>query len=218
MDEERRRNSWPIDAVLVGLLEAAWNEVFGGAHDGAGVWLLAANLRPGLGVNRGIGNLSGVEPIVVTSQGTRSLRPLIEQAAAGIGATRAGFPGLGPELMARSWAWMPPSLLNQGAEAMLRASRDRRYTRIISNMGRIPDSLSDWGAARLEGLTYLGPMGRGPYCMFVPITHGGSSSMTVRTAPDWFSAEHAKNLGAAINRLCGVEETSMTFVSSALDR
>ena len=216
LDHDRRRNSWPIDAVLLGLLEAAWDMVFGSDAHGTGAWLLASNLRHRLGMTRGIGNLSGVEPIVLRRPRPEPVQWLIEQAAAEIAATRAGPPGLGPELMARSWAWMPPALLNQGVETMLGASRDRRYTRVLSNMGRIPDSLGDWGSARLEGLTYLGPMGRGPYCMFVPISHRGSSSLTVRTARDWLSAEHAENLGAAINRLCGVQQETATSLSAAV--
>jgi hypothetical protein len=189
-----------MDAVLVGLLERAWNEVFGSNGEGAGVWLVSADLRASLGLTGGIGNLGGVEAVAVTQGGSKTLDRLIEEAASEIAVTRAGFPGLGPELMARSWAWMPPSVMNQGVEAMIRAGRRRRYTRILSNLGRIPDSLRDWGQVRLEGLRYLGPMTRGPYCLFVVMTFAGSSSLTVRTAPGWLTDQHARQLESAINR------------------
>jgi hypothetical protein len=202
LDEKRRRNSWPMDAVLVGLLERSWNEVFGSNGEGAGVWLVSADLRASLGLMGGIGNLGGVEAVAVSQAGAKTLDRLIEEAAAEIAVTRSGFPGLGPELMARSWAWMPPPVMNQGVEAMIRAGRRRRYTRILSNLGRIRDSLSDWGPVRLVGLRYLGPMTRGPYCLFVVMTFAGSSSLTVRTAPGWLTDEHARQLESAINRSC----------------
>ena len=112
--------------------------------------------------------------------------------------------GLGPVLRARSGAWMPATVLNGGVGAMIRAGKRRRYTRILNNLGRLPDSLTDWGEVRLEGLKYLGPMSNGPYCLFVVMTHAGSSSLTVRTSPGWFTAEHARLLEGAINRSCGI--------------
>ena len=201
--EKRRRNNWPMDAVLVGLLERGWNEVFGSNSAGTGVWLVSANLRASLGLGVGIGNLGGVEAVAMT-QAEKSLARLIEEAAAEIAVARLGFPGLGAELLARSWGWMPPSVLNRGVEAMIRAGKQRRYTRILSNLGRLPDSLTDWGEARLQGLRYLGPMTKGPYCLFVVMTHDGSSSLTIRTAPGWFSDEHARQLETAINQSCGL--------------
>jgi len=204
INERRRRNSWPIDAVLAGLLEAAWSEVFGRGRGGAGVWLVSSNLRPGLRISRGSGNLSGVEAIALRDPVAPSVDHLIQQAASQIAATRSGFPGLGPELMARSWAWMPPAVLNQGVDLMIKAGLRQRYTRVISNLGRIPAALTDWGEARLEGLRYLGPMSRGPYCMFVVQSQAGLPSLTIRTAPDWFTAAHARQLEGAINRLSGL--------------
>ena len=203
LGEKRRRNSWPMDAVLVGLLERAWDEVFGNNGEGASVWLVSANLRASLGLERGIGNLGGVEAVAVKSR-AESLDRLIEEAAAEIAVARGGFPGLGPELMARSWAWMPPSVLNRGVEAMIRAGQRRRYTRILSNLGRLPDSLTDWGEVRLEGLRYLGPMTSGPYSLFVVMTYAGSSSLTIRTSPGWFTEEHGRQVETAINRACGL--------------
>jgi hypothetical protein len=207
LDERRRRNSWSIDAVLVGLLESAWNEIFGREEEGAGVWLVSSNLRPGLGLTRGAGNLSGVEAIAIRKRGTRSVDHLIQQAAGEIAATRSGFPGLGPELMARSWAWMPPAVLNQGVDLMIKAGLRQRYTRVLSNLGQIPDPLSDWGEARLVNLRYLGPMTRGPYCMFVAQSQAGVPSLTMRTGPDWFTNAHAIQLEDSINRLCGLTPT-----------
>jgi hypothetical protein len=188
-------------------LESAWNEIFARDEEGAGVWLVSSNLRPGLALRRGTGNLSGVEAIAIRKPGTRSVDHLIQQAAGEIAATRSGFPGLGPELMARSWAWMPPAVLNQGVDLMIKAGLRQRYTRVLSNLGQIPDPLSDWGEARLVGLRYLGPMARGPYCMFVAQSQAGGPSLTMRTGPDWFTNAHAIQLEDAINRLCGLTPT-----------
>jgi NRPS condensation-like uncharacterized protein len=212
IDEKRRRNSWPIDAVLVGLMEAAWNDVFGPNEDVEGVWLVSSNLRPGLGMTRGIGNLSGVEAIAVSR--ARPLDASIEQAAAEIAAARSGFPGLGPELMARTWGWLPPPVLNQGVDMMIRAGQRQRYTRIISNMGRLPDSLADWGQARMEDIRYLGPMTRAPYTMIVALSFGTSTSLTVRTAPNWLTPDHVRELESAINRHSGIAHPPSAPASS----
>jgi hypothetical protein len=145
-----------------------------------------------------------VEAIAIRHPEAQSVDHLIQQAAGEVAATRSGIPGLGPELMARSWAWMPPAVLNQGLDLMVKAGRRQRYTRVISNLGQIPASLSDWGEARLAGLQYLGPMARGPYCMFVAQSQAGLPSLTVRTGPDWFTNAHARQFEDAINRLCGL--------------
>ena len=117
--------------------------------------------------------------------------------------------------MVRTWGWLSPSVLNQGVDMMIRAGQRQRYTRIISNMGRLPDSLADWGPARMEGLSYLGPMARAPYSMFVALSYGTSTALTVRTSPDWFTSDHARELELAIGRHCGLAHSRPTPDSSA---
>ncbi|HSL27054.1 MAG TPA: hypothetical protein VLA54_12300 [Acidimicrobiia bacterium] len=202
LDERRRHNRWPVDAVLVGVLEAAWTDVFGPGGSGAGVWLVASDLRHGLAVTRGIGNLSGTEPVAIRRPGVRPVEKVIEQAAAEMATWKSSHPGLGPELMARSWSWLPPAALNQGVEMMMRTGRRQRYTRTLSNLGRLPSSLSDWGQARMEEIVFLGPMSKGPYNSFIAFAFGSSSRLTARVTPTGPTSAHVADLRAAIYQLC----------------
>jgi len=204
LDEQRRRNSWSVDAVLIGLLEAAWTETFGRESQGASVWLVAHDLRPGLGAKRGIGNMSGTEPIAIRQPEARPVERVIEQAAVEMAAIKSSFPGLGPELMATSWAWMPSAVLNRGADAMIRRGQRQRYTRTLSNLSRLPDSLTDWGPARMDRIRFLGPLAQGPYNSFIAFAQGSSSWLTARVSPDWLTREHTTQLEAAMRRVCRV--------------
>ena len=198
-EEQRRRNDWSVDAVLIGVLEAAWTETFG-TGEGSSVWLVAADLRPGLGVHRGLGNLSGAEPIAIRKPHVRPAELLIEQAAAEMAISKSNSPGLGPELMARSWGWMLPQVLNRGAEWMIRNGLRNRHTRTLSNLGRLPSSLNDWGHAQMATIRFVGPMSKGPYTSFIAFAHRSSSWLTVRVSDSWLTKAHAVQLEQAMHR------------------
>ena len=196
-EEQRRRRNWSVDAVLVGILEAAWIETFGSGA-GASGWLVAQDLRPGFGVSRGLGNLSGVEPVAIRAPHLRPIELLIEQAAAEMAITKSNSPGLGPELMARAWAWMPTQLLNRGVEWMIQSGLRSRYTRSLSNLGRLPSSLNEWGEAEMATIRFVGPMAKAPYTSFIAFAHGSSSWLTVRVSEGWLTRRHAGQLEEAI--------------------
>ena len=198
-EEQRRRNNWSVDAVLIGVLEGAWSDTFG-SGEGASGWLVAQDLRPGFGVHRGLGNLSGAEPVAIRSPHVRPVERLIEQAAAEMAITKSNSPGLGPELMARSWRWMPPQVLNRGAEWIIRSGLRNRYTRTLSNLGRLPSSLNDWGPASMATIRFLGPMSKGPYTSFIAFAHGSSSWLTVRISEGWLTRTQAARLERAMHR------------------
>ena len=196
---QRRRNNWSVDAVLVGVLEAAWIETFGSGAS-ASVWLVAHDLRPGFEVRGGVGNLSGVEAVAIRNPDARPVERLIEQAAAEMAVTKSNSPGLGPELMARSWAWMPTQLLSRGVEWMIQSGLRNRYTRSLSNLGRLPTSLNDWGDAEMATIKFVGPMAKAPYTSFIAFAHGSSSWITVRVSDGWLRATDARRLETAIYR------------------
>jgi hypothetical protein len=198
-EEQRRRRNWSVDAVLIGVLEAAWTETFGSGK-GPSVWLVAADLRPGFGVHRGVGNLSGAEPVAIRNPHVRPVELLIEQAAAEMAISKSNSPGLGPELMARSWGWMPPQVLNRGTEWMIRNGLRNRHTRTLSNLGRLPSSLNDWGHASMATIRFVGPMSKGPYTSFIAFAHGSSSWLTVRVSEGWLTKAHAVQLEHAMHR------------------
>ncbi|MGH8927550.1 MAG: hypothetical protein ACRDWH_04325 [Acidimicrobiia bacterium] len=204
LDERRRRDSWPVDAMLVGVLESAWAEVFGPGGPGSSVWLVASDIRPALGITGGVGNLSGAEPVAIERPGQRPVSRVIEQAAAAMATWKSGFPGLGPELMARTWSWLPPTILNQGVEKMIRTGQRLRHTRTLSNVGRLPASISDWGPVAMDRIHFLGPMSRGPYTSFVAFSHGSSSLLTTRTSPDWLTSSHVTEFRKAIDACAGL--------------
>ncbi|HKX73955.1 MAG TPA: hypothetical protein VJR05_01030 [Acidimicrobiia bacterium] len=198
LEERRRQRGWPMEAVLVGLLERAWTERFGEGEGPVSGWLVAYDLRPSLGLNRGMGNLSGTEPVLLHVPA--SLEETIDQASARIAAWKSRRPGLGPELAAAAWSWLPPALLNQGAEAMLRAGRDRGYTRTLSNLGRLPERLADWGETRMEAITIVCPMWEPPYTPFVTYAYRGTSYLTARLSPNGLSPDHLDGLRLSLLR------------------
>jgi hypothetical protein len=107
--------------------------------------------------------------------------------------------------MARSWSWLPPSVLNQGIETMIRSGVRQRFTRTLSNLGRLPTSLSDWGEAEMADITFLGPMAKGPYNSFIAFAHGSTSKVTTRVAPGWLTSAHVDEMRNAIRELCDAE-------------
>ncbi|HEY3427389.1 MAG TPA: hypothetical protein VGK83_01850, partial [Acidimicrobiia bacterium] len=144
------------------------------------------------------------EPVAIRNPHVRPIELLIEQAASEMAISKSNSPGLGPELMARSWGWMPPQLLNRGAEWMIRNGLRNRHTRTLSNLGRLPFSLNDWGNARMATIRFVGPMSKGPYTSFIAFAHGSSSWLTVRISEGWLTKAHAVQLDRAMHRVLSV--------------
>jgi hypothetical protein len=189
----RRRYHWSVDAVLVGVLEKAWAEVFGPPR-AESTWLVARDMRPALGWARGIGNLSMAAGVSIADP-TSDLMTMIDRAQAAL-ATQS------PDLAATA---LPLSRWRQTANAtfasMLRRSARLRAHRSVSNVGQLGDSLDRWGAATLHRVWFVGPLAHPPYNSFIATGHGPSTLVSVRTSPTWMTDDHARALEEAAQTL-----------------
>lgn len=190
----RRKYRWSTDAVLVGVLEKAWTSVFG-PPTAASSWLVAQDLRPALGVTRGIGNLSLIAGLSIPDPRS-DLFSVIDGANAMINA-RAD------ELVSASAAIpLMGGLAEPSFVPALRRSDKRRHHRSVSNVGQLADTLDGWGSASLQRVWFVGPLADPPYTSFIAAGHGPSTLVSVRTSPHWLTLEHAR----------GLEQAALEFV------
>ena len=185
----RRRYHWSVDAVLIGVLEKAWAEVFG-PPTAESSWLVARDLRPALGTARGIGNLS-VAAGVNFPEPASDLIAVIDTAEAALATQSRDLAAASASL--KRWHLAADVSFAQ----MLRRSRRMRAYRSVSNVGQLGDSLDQWGSASLHRVWFVGPLAHPPYSSFIAAGHGGSTLVSVRTSPTWLTEGHARALEQA---------------------
>lgn len=182
----RRKYHWSTDAVLLGVLEKAWALVFGSPPADSS-WLVAQDLRPALGVTRGVGNLS-VTVGVSTASSRSDLISVIDGIDAGIKTQAADL--ISASAATRPW-WFAAG---PAFPLMLDRSEKRRWYRSISNVGQLGESLDRWGSASMNRVWFVGPLAHPPYTSFIAAGHGPSTLVSVRTSPDWLTHEQAMAL------------------------
>lgn len=179
----RRKHRWSVDAVLVGVLEKAWSEVFGPPRAESS-WLVARDLRPALGVTRGIGNLSAAAGVSLTSPGA-VLADVIDQAETALASQSADL------VTAVSSLGLLGSATDISLAQMLRRSSGLRAYRTVSNVGQIGESLAGWGGAGLRRVWFVGPLAHPPYTSFIAAGNGASTLVSMRVSPGWLTRDHA---------------------------
>ncbi|MFZ0015178.1 MAG: hypothetical protein WAL25_13815 [Acidimicrobiia bacterium] len=178
----RRKYGWSVDAVLVGILEKTWSRVFG-RPTGESTWLMARDLRPALGMARGIGNLSAAAGTSMTGR-TADLATVIDRA-------QADLVGQDGDLVTSAASVRMGAIAEISFGQMLRRSKKLRAQRSLSNVGQVGDSLDRWGPASLDRIWFVGPLAHPPYNSFIATGHGDSTLVSVRTSPAWLTADHA---------------------------
>ena len=145
-------NGWRRNQVFLAILARAWLDVVGNeaATPSVSGWLVTVDCRRQLGVSRGVGNLSGLEPVGLADLGSLSVRETV--AAVGRAFARLERPGAGmvADLASPGSGIAPGSVLDRaiGTSFTARAAA-YRYTRFYSHVDRLPDSLADWGDAEM---------------------------------------------------------------------
>lgn len=185
----RRKHRWSVDAVLVGVLETAWSDVFGRPRAESS-WLVARDLRPALGLSRGIGNLSAAAGVSLTDPGGGLIR-VIDEAEANLVSQVEDLATAGASV--RRWG----SFAEMSFAQVLRRSKRLRAYRTVSNVGQLGDSLHDWREARLARVWFVGPLAHPPYTSFIAAGNGDSTLVSVRVSPAWLTAGHAHALEQA---------------------
>jgi hypothetical protein len=187
LTQTRRRYHWSVDAVLVGVLEKAWSEVFGPPPAGSS-WLVARDLRPALGTSRGIGNLSVAIGVSIPDP-TADLIAVIDTAEAALASQSRDLAS------ASVHRWRPAAEVSLAPT--LRRGRKMRAYRSVSNVGQLGESLDRWGSATLHRIWFVGPLAHPPYSSFIAAGHGDSTLVSVRTSPTWLTEGHARALEQA---------------------
>jgi hypothetical protein len=148
------RRGWRPNHVLLAVLARSWQQVIGHAPGGPSTsgWLVGVNCRPPLGMARGVGNLSGFEPVAFDAGAERSLGAAVDSVRDALTPLRGLGAGMTGELAASYGSSFldlaPPELLARAMETIFGMRADgSRLTRVYTPVV-VPDSLADWGAAR----------------------------------------------------------------------
>ena len=152
--------------MLLALAARAWDDVVGRdpapcpngepARPAVSGWLVTVDTRRQLDLARGIGNLSGFEPVALTDIGSVDLLQAIEMVRAGFEPLARFGAGMVAELVVPATPPVPgPAVDLVLREALAFRSATSRYTRCYSNVGALPDELGDWGASQARGARWV---------------------------------------------------------------
>ncbi len=178
---------WRLNHVMLALLARSWSRAFGDepASPAISGWLVSVDCRRQFRTQRGVGNLSGLEPATLTDVASADLPQLIDEARAAFGLLTVRGSGLAADLVSP-----PTSLVQQ--DAVDRAMRDTialrtatlRSSRLYSHTDRLPEKLGDWGATELTALRWLPPRRVAvPFVAFVLVRFRGVTTMTPYASP-----------------------------------
>lgn len=182
LDARARTRGWRLNHVMLALLARSWSRAFGDEPASRAIsgWLVSVDSRRQFHTARGVGNLSGLEPVTLTEVADIDLAQLIDESRVAFGSLTRQGAGLAADLMA------PPTSLIP-VEASDRATRDTialrttalRSTRLYSHTDRLPEELGDWGTTELKALRWLPPRRvAAPYVAFVLVRYRGVTAMT----------------------------------------
>jgi len=195
-----RNRGWRANYVLLAALALGWCDTFG--HEStarsSSSWLVSVDCRRALGAMRGIGNLSGFEPVSLHDVETRGAADVVDDARASFAPLRRLGAGMIGELGAPLLDLVPPRVLEQAMETGFDTrARVSRCTRIYSGV-EIPAALGDWEdvhatTAYAEGSPRMSP----PFVAIVMTRFGDDLACTPVAAPEVLSAAEADALVAA---------------------
>ncbi len=200
-----RATGTPMTAAIAAALSVAWERA--SREDTVprvGGWLVTNDLRPALGYAGGLGNLSGIDAISFAS-GAAGLRAAMNAAKTSYDELRAAGGGIASQVLGEQSS---PLLRLPGASVLTVSSlaimRQRaRYSRILSNLGRVPDALLAWGDASIRDLYVVPPLKGLPYDVFAVSSFAGSLSVVIRLAGSTLTGAFFAKFRAALHETFG---------------
>jgi hypothetical protein len=200
-------SGWRRNHVFLAILARAWLDVIG--HEPATTsvsgWLVTVDCRRQLGVARGVGNLSGLEPVRLVDIESLSLRETVDAASRAF--VPLGRPGAGmvADLASPGSGLAPGPLLDRAIGSTFAArAAGYRYTRFFSHLDRLPDSLADWGDAELLGVRWCpNPPSAPPYVAMLLATFRETTSLTIVASPRALAPERARALADRASETLG---------------
>jgi hypothetical protein len=179
------------------LLAIAWLRVIG--HESTlpstSSWLVGVNCRRPFGTSRGIGNLSGFEPVCLSDIETRALPDLVDDVRDAFMPFRRLGAGMVGELSAPLLQLAPPRMLHSAIQvAFEMRAQISRSTRIYTAL-EVPDSFGEWDDARaIAAWCEPAPRVSSPYVALVVARFRGAITFTPIASPEVLSPTEADAL------------------------
>jgi hypothetical protein len=208
VDAGARRHGWRLNHVVLALLSRAWSRVVGCEPDEPSVsgWLVAVDCRRQFRLARGMGNLSGFEPVSMLNVESEDLLDVIESTRAAFEPLTGSGAGLAAEVMAPVARVTPPLVLDRAIrDSFDLRTRTLRYSRLYTHTDRVPASMAQWGSASATGMRWITPRCIAPpYIAIGLMRFGGVTSVTPEASLETLPADCAAALGVELQ--AGFEE------------
>jgi NRPS condensation-like uncharacterized protein len=192
-----RERGWRPNHVVLALLAIAWLRVIG--HESTlpstSSWLVGVNCRRPFGTSRGIGNLSGFEPVCLSDIETRALPDLVDDVRDAFMPFRRLGTGMVGELSAPLVQLAPPHFLQSAIEVAFETrAHFSRSTRIYTAL-EVPDVLGEWEDAQALA-AWCEPARRvsSPYVALVVARFREEITFTPIASPEVLSPTEADSL------------------------
>jgi NRPS condensation-like uncharacterized protein len=206
VDVGARRHGWRLNHVTLALLARAWSRLFGRepVEPSVSAWLVTVDCRRQFGVERGVGNLSGLEPVSLIDVESQDLLVAIDQTRAAFGALARDGAGLAAELLAAPVP-LPPALYDQAMrDTLALRTRTYRLSRLYTTAVLRP-TLAQWGDTTATALRWVSPDRIAPpYVTFALLRFGRETTVTSVAAPEVLPPESATALAHELH--AGFEE------------
>lgn len=201
-----RTRGWRLNQVSLTLLARAWSRVFGRepVEPSVSGWLVTVDCRRQFGVERGAGNLSGLEPVSLKDVEAQDLLAAVDETRAAFAALGRDGAGLAAEIVTPP-VRVPPATLDQMMrETFAFRAETYRLSRLYTTAVFDP-ALARWGDATATGLRWVAPdLIAPPYLTVALIRFGGATTMTTVAAPEVLPAGCTTALGTELH--AGFEE------------
>jgi hypothetical protein len=203
-----RTHGWRLNHVLLTLLARAWSRVLGRepVEPSVSGWLVTVDCRRQFGVERGAGNLSGLEPVSLVDVEAQDVLSAIEQTQRAFADLGRGGAGLAAEVAAPR-VRLASSVLDRLMRDTFSLRTSMLRTSRLYSAATFPPSLLHWGDAVVTELGWM-PQDQmaPPYVTVVPVRFRGSTTIALFSAPDAFPAACTAALGADLQ--AGFEEVA----------
>ena len=201
-----RTRGWRLNQVALTLLARAWSRVFGRepVEPSVSGWLVTVDCRRQFGVERGAGNLSGLEPMSVIDVEAQDLLAAIDQTRAAFAALGRDGAGLAAEIVTPP-VRVPPATFDQAMrDTFAFRTETYRLSRLYTTAVFDP-SLARWGDATATGLRWVSPDRIAPpYLTIALVRFAGVTTMTTVAAPEVLPAGCTRALRTELH--AGFEE------------
>jgi hypothetical protein len=205
-----RSRGWRLNHVMLALLARAWLRVVGHepVEPSVSGWLVTVDCRRQFRMTRGMGNLSGLEPVSVRAVDSGDVRDLIGGASAAFAPLARAGAGLAAEFSSPLARFTPPQVFDRATRDLVAMrTRTLRYSRLYSHTDHLPPDLAQWGTITAVGARWIPPRAvAAPYVAMVLVRFGGRTTITPFASTTTFPADCATSIAREMQS--GLEEVA----------